>query len=66
MLVSQLIRVLQNTMKEVGNKEVLITDGHRNFHYRGKYSVGIFEDIDGKSYIDIGIGNCLESDDQGS
>lgn len=60
MLASEMIAQLANLIGEVGDREVLITDGIIGNGYRGNYSIGIFEDVDGRSYIDIGIGLCME------
>lgn len=60
MLASQMIRELSALISETGDREVLISDGFEGLLYRGKYSIGIFEDVDGRSYIDIGIGLCRE------
>ena len=60
MLASEMISKLVHLIGEVGDREVLITDGIIVNCYRGDYDIGIFEDVDGRSYIDIGIGNCIE------
>ena len=64
MLISEMIVELLNIMKDIGDREVLISDGVLNANYRGKYSIGIFEDVDGSSYADIGIGFSKEASDE--
>jgi len=64
MLISEMIVELLNVMKEIGDREVLISDGVRDVNYRGNYSIGIFEDVDGCSYADIGIGFSKEHDNE--
>lgn len=64
MLISEMIVELLNVMKDIGDREVLISDGVRNANYRGNYSIGIFEDVDGRSYADIGIGFSKEASDE--
>ena len=60
MLVSEMIAQLQAHMDEVGDVEVLVTDGFRAQCYRGDFEVDIFIDVDGYTSIDIGIGGCGE------
>lgn len=60
MRASEMILQLLQLQKEVGDVEVLITDGYSAACYRGDYCIQIFED--GAHFIDIGIGNCRESD----
>jgi hypothetical protein len=43
--------------------EVGITDGHRYSFYEGDFSFQLFEDIDGSTFVDIGIGGFDEGDD---
>lgn len=55
------VQELINALKKFNpDTEVLITDGEMVNCYRGDYYIGEFEDIDGKRYVDIGIGGCLE------
>jgi hypothetical protein len=60
MRVSELIKKLQDQLDVVGDVEVLITDGFQAECYRGDYAVELFVDVDGYSFIDIGIGGCAE------
>ena len=60
MLVSELIKKLQKLQEQVGDAEVLITDGFQQECYRGDYAVEVFIDPDGYSFIDIGIGGLAE------
>lgn len=43
--------------------EVLITDGYNFYFYRGEYLVSEFNDND-VTFVDIGIGGCLEETDE--
>ena len=45
------------------DQEVRITDGHRYNFYEGDFSFQLFEDIDGSTFVDIGIGGFDEGDD---
>lgn len=60
MKVSELIRKLEMYKNEVGDVDVLITDGHNAACYRGEYEVQPWLDDDGQMTIDIGIGGTLE------
>lgn len=62
MKISEVVAELLHIKDQIGDREVLITDGFRGLNYRGSYSIVIFEDIDGGSYADIGIGNNLEDE----
>lgn len=62
MKIGELVAELLHIKDQIGDREVLISDGFRGLNYRGRYSIGIFEDVDGRSYADIGIGNNLEDD----
>lgn len=55
MNVKQLIQKLQSLPQDL---EVTITDGYQFNTYQGEYTVEVFEDVDGKKYVDIGIGDC--------
>lgn len=55
MNVKQLIQKLQSLPQDL---EVTITDGYQYHHYEGDFTVEVFEDVDGKKYVDIGIGDC--------
>ena len=45
------------------DQEVRITDGHRYNFYEGDFDFQLFEDIDGSTFVDIGIGGFDEGDD---
>ena len=45
------------------DQEVRITDGHRYNFYEGDFSFQLFEDVDGSTFVDIGIGGFDEGDD---
>ena len=55
--VQELIEQLQQYSPDM---EVLITDGFNALCYKGQYQVKEFTDVDGKTYVDIGIGGCLQ------
>lgn len=59
MLVDEMIARLSELRGQMGNVEVLITDGYQARCYRGQYSIERF-DYQG-SFIDIGIGECEEN-----
>jgi len=56
MNVSELIEKLKEFPQD---KEVKITDGFQGFFYGGGFDIQLFEDIDGTSFVDIGIGGYL-------
>ena len=60
MRVSELIAHLERYQAELGDVEVLITDGFNAECYRGDYDIEPWQDDDGKWCIDIGIGGCKE------
>lgn len=60
MRVSEMIRRLEQYQAELGDVEVLITDGHNAECYRGDYEIEPWQDDDDKWCIDIGIGGCKE------
>lgn len=62
MKISEVVAELLRIKDQIGDREILISDGFRGLNYRGRYSIGIFEDVDGRSYADIGIGNNLEDE----
>lgn len=43
------------------NTEVLITDGMNAYCYKGQYKINTYTDLDNKTYVDIGIGGCMEN-----
>lgn len=53
MTVAELIEKLQKYPQEL---EVTITDGYKTNFYRGLFCIDIFEDVDGRKMVDIGIG----------
>lgn len=60
MKLSEMIAKLQELEAEVGDAEVLITDGHNAACYRGDYEIVTWREDDGTLAVDIGIGGCLE------
>jgi len=38
------------------DKEVKITDGFKSHFYEGDFDFQLFEDLDGSTFVDIGIG----------
>jgi len=57
-----MISELQLLQADIGDVEILISDGVRSYHYRGNYNVRRYNE-NGQTYVDIGIGYCLEDDD---
>ena len=60
MRVSELIQKLQVLKDELGDLEVLITDGWNAVGYRGNFLIQHYIDIDQTNYIDIGVGGLKE------
>jgi len=61
MRVSELIQKLQAIAEEAGgDPDVLITDGFKCECYRGDYAVEVFVDLDGYTFVDIGIGGLQD------
>ena len=44
------------------NQEVKITDGYKYHFYEGDFDFQLFEDVDGSTFVDIGIGGFDEED----
>lgn len=44
------------------DKEVKITDGYRYNFYKGDFDLQLFEDVDGSTCVDIGIGGFEEEE----
>ena len=63
MRVKEMIQQLNKLYRELGDVEVLITDGHDCLGYRGTdeadFEIVKWEE-DGVTYVDIGIGGCRE------
>lgn len=57
--VSEMIAKLQSLYAEVGDVEVLITDGYQCQGYRGSYDIQKWTE-NGENFVDIGIGGCME------
>lgn len=53
MTVAELIEKLQ---KFPQNQQVKITDGFNYKFYEGDFELQLFEDVDGETFVDIGIG----------
>ena len=60
MKVSTMISELQHMKDELGDVEVLISDGWRGYMYSGNYRIVRWDNADGQPLVDIGIGGCLE------
>jgi hypothetical protein len=43
--------------------EVKITDGHKYHFYEGDFVFQLFEDVDGSTFVDIGIGGFDEDEE---
>jgi hypothetical protein len=64
MKVSTMISELQHMQDRLGDIEVLISDGWRGYFYSGNYRIGRWEDEEeGQTFIDIGIGGCINESD---
>jgi prefoldin subunit 5 len=63
MKLSSMIAELQQMKDDLGDVEVLISDGFRGYFYAGNYSIVRF-DNENQVYVDIGIGSCLEEDSE--
>ena len=61
MKISDMMSELEFFRTTVGDVEVLITDGVRGYHYRGNFNFRRYDE-DGETYVDIGIGYCLEDE----
>lgn len=59
MKISEMISRLTQLQTQIGDAEVLITDGFDAQCYRGEYEIVSYED-DGIMVADIGIGGCKE------
>lgn len=59
MKLSDMISELTTLKGDVGDVEVLISDGFRGYFYRGNYTIQRF----GNAFVDIGIGGCLDDDE---
>jgi hypothetical protein len=53
MTVAELIEKLKEFPLD---QEVRITDGYRYNFYQGDFDFQLFEDVDGSTFVDIGIG----------
>ena len=60
MRVSEMIRRLEQYQAELGDVEVLASDGYNAQCYHGGYEIEPWQDDDGKWCIDIGIGGLRE------
>jgi predicted AlkP superfamily phosphohydrolase/phosphomutase len=60
MKLSSMISELQRMKDELGDVEVLISDGHSFRFYSGNYRINRWDNEDGQPLVDIGIGGCLE------
>jgi len=62
MKISDMISQLQLLQGDIGDVEVLISDGYRGYFYRGNYKLERYS-MNGEVFVDIAIGHCLEEDD---
>jgi hypothetical protein len=62
MKLSSMISELTQLKAELGDVEVLISDGFRGYFYSGNYRIVRF-DTENQVYADIGIGGCLDDDE---
>lgn len=60
MKLSEMISQLSKFKEELGDVEVLITDGFDALCYRGLYEIQPWKDDSGEMTVDIGIGSCRE------
>ena len=61
MRITEMIARLERYQAELGDVEVLITDGFNSECYRGDYAIEPWwEDDLGQWCVDIGIGGCRE------
>lgn len=60
MKLSDMISELTQMKAELGDVEVLISDGFRCYFYSGNYRIVRWNNSDGQAFADIGIGGCLE------
>lgn len=60
MRLAEMIQHLQALHTELGDVEVLVTDGHQAQCYRGAYEIREWQEDNGVITVDIGIGGCLE------
>ena len=60
MKVSQMIERLISLRDQLGDVEVLVTDGFDARCYRGDYEIIKWQEDDGQWCVDIGIGGCRE------
>jgi len=52
--------MMMKLMKYPPDLEVKITDGWRYHFYEGDFDIQLFEDVDGSTCVDIGIGGLEE------
>jgi len=53
MTVAEMIEKLQQFPQD---QEVQITDGYKLYFYKGNFEFQLFEDTDGSTFVDIGVG----------
>ena len=56
----EMIEKLEMMYAEIGDVEVLVTDGWDCRCYRGSFLINRWDE-DGKSFVDIGIGGLIEN-----
>lgn len=60
MRITEMIERLGALYEELGDVEVLITDGFDAQCYKGSYEIRKWKEDDGTMTVDIGIGGCKE------
>lgn len=55
MTVAEMIAKLQEFPQD---QQVKITDGFQYKFYKGDFEFQLFEDVDGETFVDIGVGGC--------
>lgn len=60
MRITEMIERLTALRTELGDVEVLVTDGFNAECYRGDYEIIKWQEDDGTMTVDIGIGGCRE------
>lgn len=60
MRITEMIERLTALRTELGDVEVLVTDGFNAECYRGNYEIIKWQEDDGTMTVDIGIGGCRE------
>lgn len=62
MKITEMIERLSDLYKELGDVEVLVSDGFNCEFYRGNYDICKWKEDDGTMAVDIGVGGCQETE----